>query len=308
MKPRGRDARHDGRAGWHPARRQDRQRHPLAPPRPPRHGALVRRSAGRREPHARALDRVGPLRHPADRARRRPLRHRDADDEVPAARWSRASPGPSRSAGSGPRRNSPGWLRTWPRPAGDYLSGAILTLYGARNHWPARGRPAGSPTRPASPWPRSASRCSQRPRAAHGAAGDARLPRGRPGCPRGDLRGQRGHPVGRRPGRDHPRGRPGAGMAYFVGHWELRGFGKWALFEQGSGELVGRAGLLQPEGWPGLEVGWLVGREHWGRGYAPEAGRASMEWARHRARRGPHHQPDRAGTTIAPPASPRSSG
>jgi RimJ/RimL family protein N-acetyltransferase len=69
-------------------------------------------------------------------------------------------------------------------------------------------------------------------------------------------------------------------MAYFVGHWELRGFGQWALFEQASGELVGRAGLLQPENWPGLEVGWLVAREHWGRGYAPEAGRASMDWAR----------------------------
>jgi RimJ/RimL family protein N-acetyltransferase len=69
-------------------------------------------------------------------------------------------------------------------------------------------------------------------------------------------------------------------MAYFVGHWELRGFGQWALVERATGRLVGRAGLLQPEAWPGLEVGWLVGREHWGRGFAPEAGRASMEWAR----------------------------
>jgi RimJ/RimL family protein N-acetyltransferase len=69
-------------------------------------------------------------------------------------------------------------------------------------------------------------------------------------------------------------------MAYFIGHWELRGFGQWALFEEASGELVGRAGLLRPEGWPGLEVGWLVARAHWGRGFAPEAGRASLEWAR----------------------------
>ena len=69
-------------------------------------------------------------------------------------------------------------------------------------------------------------------------------------------------------------------MAYFLGHWELRGFGQWALIEQRHGRLVGRAGLLQPENWPGLEVGWLVGREHWGRGFAPEAGRASLDWAR----------------------------
>jgi RimJ/RimL family protein N-acetyltransferase len=69
-------------------------------------------------------------------------------------------------------------------------------------------------------------------------------------------------------------------MAYFIGHWELRGFGQWALFDKATGELVGRAGLLQPEGWPGLEVGWLVARPYWGRGYAPEAGRASIAWAR----------------------------
>ena len=50
-------------------------------------------------------------------------------------------------------------------------------------------------------------------------------------------------------------------MAYWVGHWELRGFGQWALIERAGGRL-------------------LVGREHWGRGFAPEAGRASMEWAR----------------------------
>lgn len=69
-------------------------------------------------------------------------------------------------------------------------------------------------------------------------------------------------------------------MAYWVGHWELRGYGQWALIERESGRLVGRTGLLRPENWPGLEVGWLVGREHWGRGFAPEAGRASIDWAR----------------------------
>jgi RimJ/RimL family protein N-acetyltransferase len=69
-------------------------------------------------------------------------------------------------------------------------------------------------------------------------------------------------------------------MAYWVGHWELRGYGQWALIRREDGRLVGRTGLLQPEGWPGLEVGWLVGREFWGQGYAPEAALASIEWAR----------------------------
>lgn len=69
-------------------------------------------------------------------------------------------------------------------------------------------------------------------------------------------------------------------MAYLVGHWELRGFGLWAVEEIESGTLVGQIGLLFPEGWPGLEVGWVVARPHWGKGYAPEAARASMKWGR----------------------------
>lgn len=68
-------------------------------------------------------------------------------------------------------------------------------------------------------------------------------------------------------------------MAYLVGHWELRGFGQWALVERDTGDLIGRTGLLQPEEWPGLEVGWLVARSRWGLGYAPEAGQATLDWA-----------------------------
>ena len=69
-------------------------------------------------------------------------------------------------------------------------------------------------------------------------------------------------------------------MAYLVGHWVLRGHGVWAVEERGGGQLVGRVGLLFPEGWPGLEVGWLIARPHWGKGYATEAARAAMDWAR----------------------------
>ena len=68
-------------------------------------------------------------------------------------------------------------------------------------------------------------------------------------------------------------------MAGFLGHWALRGYGQWALEEQESGRFVGRAGLWNPHGWPGLEVGWTVTPEDWGRGYATEAGQASLQWA-----------------------------
>jgi RimJ/RimL family protein N-acetyltransferase len=69
-------------------------------------------------------------------------------------------------------------------------------------------------------------------------------------------------------------------MASLAGHWALKGFGHWALELRATGDLVGRAGLFHPPDWPGLEMGWTVGRLHWGNGYAGEAARATMEWAR----------------------------
>jgi RimJ/RimL family protein N-acetyltransferase len=56
-----------------------------------------------------------------------------------------------------------------------------------------------------------------------------------------------------------------------IGHWQLRGFGMFAVLERVTGELVGRIGPWQPEGWPGLEIGWTLRSQYWGRGYATEA-------------------------------------
>jgi RimJ/RimL family protein N-acetyltransferase len=64
-------------------------------------------------------------------------------------------------------------------------------------------------------------------------------------------------------------------MAMILGHWQLRGFGLWAVEERATGVLIGRLGFFQPEGWPGFELGWMLRRASWGRGYATEgAGRA----------------------------------
>ena len=68
-------------------------------------------------------------------------------------------------------------------------------------------------------------------------------------------------------------------MAFLAGHWQLNGFGHWVLEDLATGEFVGRTGLLRPPDWPDLEVGWSVAREHWGKGYAPEAARAAWRWA-----------------------------
>lgn len=68
-------------------------------------------------------------------------------------------------------------------------------------------------------------------------------------------------------------------LATLLGHWQLRGYGLWAIEERGSGALVGRAGLFNPEGWPGIEVGWALIRRYWGKGYATEAATAALDWA-----------------------------
>lgn len=68
-------------------------------------------------------------------------------------------------------------------------------------------------------------------------------------------------------------------MSLLLGHWQLRGYGIWAAEEKDTRVLVGRIGLWNPEGWPGLEVGWLLARSCWGRGLATEGGRRALAYA-----------------------------
>jgi RimJ/RimL family protein N-acetyltransferase len=68
-------------------------------------------------------------------------------------------------------------------------------------------------------------------------------------------------------------------MAVFLGHERLRGWTNNAVVETATGRLLGRCGLWQPEGWPGLEVGWVLGRFGWGQGFATEAAMAWRDWA-----------------------------
>lgn len=69
------------------------------------------------------------------------------------------------------------------------------------------------------------------------------------------------------------------GLAALVGSWQLLGYSMFSVIEKQSGHWVGRVGPWQPHGWPGTEVGWGIASGFWGRGYAPEAARACMDWA-----------------------------
>jgi RimJ/RimL family protein N-acetyltransferase len=69
-------------------------------------------------------------------------------------------------------------------------------------------------------------------------------------------------------------------MALFLGRWTLRDYGMWAIEQRAGGRLIGRAGFLNPEGWPGVELGWLLARDAWGQGDATEAARAALACGR----------------------------
>jgi RimJ/RimL family protein N-acetyltransferase len=68
-------------------------------------------------------------------------------------------------------------------------------------------------------------------------------------------------------------------IAMILGHWTLRGYGLLAIEEKATGALVGRAGFFEPEGWPGFELGWMLRRASWGKGYATEAARRLLAHA-----------------------------
>ena len=73
-------------------------------------------------------------------------------------------------------------------------------------------------------------------------------------------------------------------MAAMLGHWEMLGYGLWALALR-DGPLIGHVGFIDVLGWPGFELGYVLGREHWGNGYAQEAARAALRIAHHDLRK-----------------------
>ena len=67
-------------------------------------------------------------------------------------------------------------------------------------------------------------------------------------------------------------------IAIFLGTWQLRGYGMWAVEDKASGKFLGRVGYIHPEGWPGIELAWVLARPFWGLGLATEAARACLEY------------------------------
>jgi RimJ/RimL family protein N-acetyltransferase len=60
--------------------------------------------------------------------------------------------------------------------------------------------------------------------------------------------------------------------------WSERGHGMLVILERASERLLGRAGLKYWPHFDETEVGWVLRRDAWGRGYATEAGEACVAW------------------------------
>ncbi len=64
-------------------------------------------------------------------------------------------------------------------------------------------------------------------------------------------------------------------------HYREHGWGQWAVVRKDDGAFVGRCGLIMQhiDGVDEVEVGYALGGEFWGRGYAAEAAVGCRDWA-----------------------------
>jgi RimJ/RimL family protein N-acetyltransferase len=77
-----------------------------------------------------------------------------------------------------------------------------------------------------------------------------------------------------------------SGFRGIFGHWELMGYGNWAIEERASGRYIGNLGFMDKRRDPSHpasgapEMGWLLCADAHGKGYATEAINAALAWAR----------------------------
>jgi len=70
----------------------------------------------------------------------------------------------------------------------------------------------------------------------------------------------------------------------FIAAYERDGFGLLPVERKSDGAFIGVSGFLRIgdmaiRGNPPVEIGWLLGQQDWGHGYAPEAARAWLDYA-----------------------------
>jgi RimJ/RimL family protein N-acetyltransferase len=64
-----------------------------------------------------------------------------------------------------------------------------------------------------------------------------------------------------------------------VGHWHLRGYGRWMVADRETDQPLGIVGVYYPDDWPEPEIGWSVFDSAEGKGVAFEAAMAARAYA-----------------------------
>lgn len=75
-----------------------------------------------------------------------------------------------------------------------------------------------------------------------------------------------------------PRARAERARAVYDGLWQKHGYGGWLITEKVSGVLLGHCELEYLEETDEVELGYALGRPHWGKGLATEAARAAVRF------------------------------
>jgi ribosomal-protein-alanine N-acetyltransferase len=74
-----------------------------------------------------------------------------------------------------------------------------------------------------------------------------------------------------------------SGVDQAIVEQEHEGFSVWPVVRKDTGKLIGRCGLHRmPDG--EVEVAWIFARDQWGHGFATEAARAAIDYAKDVAR------------------------
>ncbi len=72
-------------------------------------------------------------------------------------------------------------------------------------------------------------------------------------------------------------------IARIEDHFERYGFGLFAVEHKDSANLIGYLGMMVPafqaSFMPAIEIGWRLGAEYWGKGFATEAAREVLRYA-----------------------------
>jgi ribosomal-protein-alanine N-acetyltransferase len=64
-----------------------------------------------------------------------------------------------------------------------------------------------------------------------------------------------------------------------LGHWAIRGFGRWIVADRSTDAALGVVGLYHPPDWPEPEIAWMLFGTAEGKGIAAEAALAARDHA-----------------------------